>query len=164
MTQTTAVELPAKLRLRVKAHGEVLTPRRMVDQMLDLVHDDLKTGRASPIRRSSNQRRAIVTVSLRSSSGDSRKLISSISGIAGLTSLCLPLPRSMESSYWRTTIRTPKAAMPQEFLHFCASRGFTCGPHVMVGDIGRATSGARIPSRPAWPHQSPADVFENGVV
>ncbi|MGN7977551.1 hypothetical protein ACTJJ4_08260 [Microbacterium sp. 22195] len=33
-----------KSRLRVKAHGEVFTPRRMVEQMLDLVRPELETG------------------------------------------------------------------------------------------------------------------------
>lgn len=33
-----------KSRQRVKAHGEVFTPRRMVNQMLDLVQADLETG------------------------------------------------------------------------------------------------------------------------
>lgn len=33
-----------KSRERVKAHGEVFTPRRMVDQMLDLVRPELETG------------------------------------------------------------------------------------------------------------------------
>lgn len=33
-----------KSRQRVKAHGEVFTPRYMVNKMLDLVRDDLETG------------------------------------------------------------------------------------------------------------------------
>lgn len=33
-----------KSRDRVKAHGEVFTPRHMVDQMLDLVREDLEMG------------------------------------------------------------------------------------------------------------------------
>lgn len=33
-----------KSRERVKAHGEVFTPRHMVEQMLDLVRTDLETG------------------------------------------------------------------------------------------------------------------------
>lgn len=44
MTQMIAEELLVKSRLRVKVHGEVFTPRRMVDQMLDLVRDDLEGG------------------------------------------------------------------------------------------------------------------------
>ena len=44
MTQAIAEERAVKSRQRVKAHGEVFTPRRMVDQMLDLVREDLETG------------------------------------------------------------------------------------------------------------------------
>ncbi|GAA2242225.1 N-6 DNA methylase [Rarobacter faecitabidus] len=60
MTVRTAAELPhspargeqghpaperlVKSRDRVKAYGEVFTPRRMVDQMLDLVRPELETG------------------------------------------------------------------------------------------------------------------------
>ena len=33
-----------KSRHRVKAHGEVFTPRQMVNRMLDLVREDLETG------------------------------------------------------------------------------------------------------------------------
>lgn len=38
------VEDLIKSRERVKAHGEVFTPRRMVEQMLDLVRAELETG------------------------------------------------------------------------------------------------------------------------
>lgn len=38
------VEDLIKSRQRVKAHGEVFTPRRMVEQMLDLVRAELETG------------------------------------------------------------------------------------------------------------------------
>jgi hypothetical protein len=44
VTQTVAEELVVKSRHRVKAHGEVFTPRQMVDRMLDLVRDELETG------------------------------------------------------------------------------------------------------------------------
>lgn len=44
MTQMIAEERTVKSRQRVKAHGEVFTPRRMVDQMLDLVREDVETG------------------------------------------------------------------------------------------------------------------------
>lgn len=39
-----AAEQLIKSRERVKAHGEVFTPRRMVEQMLDLVKPELETG------------------------------------------------------------------------------------------------------------------------
>ncbi|BDZ48256.1 type II restriction endonuclease [Frondihabitans sucicola] len=41
VTQTIGEEMLVKSRARVKAHGEVFTPRLMVDQMLDLVSNDL---------------------------------------------------------------------------------------------------------------------------
>ena len=44
MSRTIAEERIVKSRLRVKAHGEVFTPRHMVDRMLDLVSDELETG------------------------------------------------------------------------------------------------------------------------
>lgn len=42
--QAIVKELSVKSRDRVKVHGEVFTPRYMVDQMLDLVSEDLETG------------------------------------------------------------------------------------------------------------------------
>jgi hypothetical protein len=42
--RTIGEERIVKSRLRVKAHGEVFTPRHMVDQMLDLVRDELEVG------------------------------------------------------------------------------------------------------------------------
>ncbi|WP_022888174.1 hypothetical protein [Agromyces italicus] len=44
MTQTITEELMVKSRHRVKAYGEVFTPRHMVNRMLDLVHEELETG------------------------------------------------------------------------------------------------------------------------
>jgi hypothetical protein len=40
----TIIEELVKSRRRVKAYGEVFTPRHMVDQMLDLVRVELETG------------------------------------------------------------------------------------------------------------------------
>lgn len=44
MTSLATEERLIKSRHRVKAHGEVFTPRCMVDQMLDLVSPELETG------------------------------------------------------------------------------------------------------------------------
>ncbi len=44
MTSLTTEERLIKSRHRVKAHGEVFTPRHMVNQMLDLVRFELETG------------------------------------------------------------------------------------------------------------------------
>ncbi|RKR89930.1 hypothetical protein BDK92_4291 [Micromonospora pisi] len=164
MTQMTAVELPAKSRLRVKAHGEVFTPRRMVDQMLDLVHDDLEDGPGfvdktliEPAAGDSNCLVALLQRKLQEIDRQyqrDRWAHESLFALASIYGI-----KSLEHNH-----QDAKDTMHEDFLHFCASRGFTCGPHIMVGDVGRATSGARIPFRPTWSHQSPADVFEGGVV
>lgn len=44
MTQTIAEGQVVKSQQRVKAYGEVFTPRHMVNRMLDLVHEELETG------------------------------------------------------------------------------------------------------------------------
>lgn len=44
MTLAIDEEQLVKSRQRVKAHGEVFTPRHMVEQMLDLVREELETG------------------------------------------------------------------------------------------------------------------------
>lgn len=45
VTETIGEERVVKSRHRVKAYGEVFTPRRMVDRMLDLVREELEVGR-----------------------------------------------------------------------------------------------------------------------
>lgn len=44
VTEKIVEELVVKSRDRVKAYGEVFTPRHMVDRMLDLVRDELEAG------------------------------------------------------------------------------------------------------------------------
>lgn len=44
VTQAIVEEQLVKSRHRVKTYGEVLTPRHMVDRMLDLVREDLESG------------------------------------------------------------------------------------------------------------------------
>jgi hypothetical protein len=44
VTQTIVEEQLVKSRHRVRAYGEVFTPRHMVDRMLDLVREELETG------------------------------------------------------------------------------------------------------------------------
>ena len=44
MALTITEELVVRARHRVKAYGEVFTPRHMVRRMLDLVRDELETG------------------------------------------------------------------------------------------------------------------------
>jgi hypothetical protein len=42
--ETVVEELVVKSRHRIKTYGEVFTPSHMVNQMLDLVHEELETG------------------------------------------------------------------------------------------------------------------------
>jgi hypothetical protein len=44
LAQTIVEEQLVKSRRRVRAYGEVFTPRHMVDRMLDLVSEELETG------------------------------------------------------------------------------------------------------------------------
>src|SRR3954447_313011 len=44
MTPAIAEDQVVKSRHRVKTYGEVLTPRHMVDRMLDLVREELESG------------------------------------------------------------------------------------------------------------------------
>ncbi|MBV9293653.1 MAG: hypothetical protein JO222_14500, partial [Frankiales bacterium] len=44
MTLTIIEDLVVKSRHRVKAYGEVFTPRHMVNRMLDLVREELEAG------------------------------------------------------------------------------------------------------------------------
>lgn len=44
VTEEIVEELVVRSRDRVKAYGEVFTPRHMVDRMLDLVRDELEAG------------------------------------------------------------------------------------------------------------------------
>jgi hypothetical protein len=45
VTETIVEELVVKSRHRVKTYGEVFTPSHMVNRMLDLVREELETGR-----------------------------------------------------------------------------------------------------------------------
>lgn len=44
VTPTTIEDQFVKSRHRIKAYGEVFTPRHMIDRMLDLVREELETG------------------------------------------------------------------------------------------------------------------------
>lgn len=137
MTQTTAEELLVKSRLRVKAHGEVFTPRRMVDQMLDLVRDDLEAGPGfvdktflEPAAGDGNFLVAILQRKLQAIERQYRRdrwPHESLFALASIYGIEL-----LEDNH-----QDAKAAMLQEFLHFHASRGITCGPHT---DLMRAAT------------------------
>ncbi|SES19539.1 hypothetical protein [Lentzea albida] len=135
MTQTTAEELLVKSRLRVKAHGEVFTPRRMVDQMLDLVRDDLEVGAGF-----------VDKTFLEPAAGDGNFLVAILHRkLQAIERQYQPDRWAHESLFALASIygiellednhQDAKAAMLQEFLHFHTSRGITCDPHT---DLMRA--------------------------
>ncbi|GAA3510554.1 hypothetical protein [Georgenia daeguensis] len=128
MTQTIAEELLVKSRRRVKAHGEVFTPRRMVDQMLDLVRDDLEAGPGF-----------VDKTFLEPAAGDGNFLI------AILQRKLQAIERQYQPDLWadqslfalasiygiellEDNHQDAKAAMLEEFLRFHAGHDVPCGP------------------------------------
>jgi len=126
VTQTIAEELLVKSRLRVKAHGEVFTARRMVDQMLDLVRDDLEIGPDF-----------VDKTFLEPAAGDGNFLI------AILERKLLAIEKQYRPELWpdeslfalasiygiellEDNHQDAKAAMLEEFLRFHASHGVSC--------------------------------------
>jgi hypothetical protein len=128
VTQTIAEELLVKSRLRVKAHGEVFTPRRMVDQMLDLVSEELESGPGfvdrtvlEPAAGDGNFLVAIVQRKLRaivSHFGRRRWADESLFALASIYGIEL-----LEDNH-----QDAKAAMLDVFLAFHTSHGNPCGP------------------------------------
>lgn len=128
MTQTIAEEQVVKSRHRVKAYGEVLTPRYMVDRMLDLVREELETGPdfvdktfLEPAAGDGNFLAAILHRKLRAIEkryepefwpDESLFALASIYGI-----------ELLEDNH-----RDAKEAMLAEFLRFLASHDVRCGP------------------------------------
>ena len=128
MTQTIAEELLVKSRLRVKAHGEVFTPRRMVDQMLDLVSDDVETGTGF-----------VDKTFLEPAAGDGNFLVAILE--RKLRGIERQLPRELwadESLFALASIygiellednhQDAKATMLAQFLAFHTRHGIACGP------------------------------------
>lgn len=95
-----------KSRHRVKIYGEVFTPRYMVNRMLDLVREELETGRdfvdktfLEPAAGDGNFLVAILRRKLRA--------IEKRYPVEEWSEESLPhWPRSTASSCWRTTTRT----------------------------------------------------------
>lgn len=137
MTQTIDEELLVKSRHRVKAHGEVFTPRRMVDQMLDLVSEDLETGPGfvdktvlEPAAGDGNFLVAILQRKLRAIDVQYRPqrwADESLFALASIYGIEL-----LEDNH-----QDAKAAMLEEFVRFHASHGAPCGPDT---DLVRAAS------------------------
>ena len=128
MTQTITEELLVKSKLRVKAHGEVFTPRRMVDQMLDLVRDDLETGPEfvdktflEPAAGDGNFLVAILQRKLRAIERQFDRGLWADESLFALASIYgIEL---LEDNH-----QDAKTAMLEEFLRFHASHDASCGP------------------------------------
>lgn len=127
MMQTIAEEQLVKSRNRVKAYGEVFTPRPMVNRMLDLVRNELETGPdfvdktvLEPAAGDGNFLVAILHRKLRAIEkryqpkfwpDESLFAVASIYGI-----------ELLEDNH-----REAKEAMVAEFLRFHANHGIPCG-------------------------------------
>lgn len=133
MTQTIGEEMLVKSRARVKAHGEVFTPRRMVDQMLDLVSDDLASVDKTFLEPAAGDgnflvailQRKLQAIETRISPGLwARESLFALASIYGIELL--------EDNH-----QDAKVAMVEEFARFHASHGTLCGPDT---DLMRAAT------------------------
>jgi hypothetical protein len=128
VTQTIAEEQVVKSQHRVKAYGEVLTPRHMVNRMLDLVHEELETGPhfvdktfLEPAAGDGNFLVAILHRKLRAIEKRYRPRVwpdESLFALASIYGIEL-----LEDNH-----RDAQDAMLAEFLRFHASHGVSCGP------------------------------------
>lgn len=136
-TREIAKEKAVRSRDRVKAHGEVLTPRELVNRMLDLVCEELETGPAfvdktflEPAAGDGNFLVAILQRKLRAIEKrfppeewpeDSLFALASIYGI-----------ELLEDNHLDA-----KQVMLAEFVRFHAEHGTPCGPDA---DLRRAAT------------------------
>jgi hypothetical protein len=128
VTQTIADEQCVKSRHRVKAYGEVFTPRHMVNQMLNLVREELETGP-----------HFVDKTFLEPAAGDGNFLV------AILQRKLRAIEKRYQAKFWpdeslfalasiygiellEDNHRDAKEAMLAEFLRFHASHDVPCGP------------------------------------
>lgn len=120
-------EQVVKSRLRVKAYGEVFTPRHMVDRMLDLVSDDLETGPGF-----------VDKTFLEPAAGDGNFLVAILHRKVSAIEKRLPLEHWPEASLFalasiygiellKDNHQDAKKAMLAEFVHFHQAHGVPCG-------------------------------------
>lgn len=126
--QTIVEEQLVKSRHRVKSYGEVFTPRRMVDRMLDLVAEELENGPdfvdktfLEPAAGHGNFLVVILHRKLRAI--EKRYPVeawpeASLFALASIYGIEL-----LEDNY-----RDATEAMLSEFLHFHEEHGVPCGP------------------------------------
>lgn len=137
MTQTITEELMVKSRHRVKAYGEVFTPRHMVNRMLDLVREELETGTDF-----------VDKTFLEPAAGDGNFLIAILHRkLRAIEKRCQPESWPNESLFALASIygiellednhEDAKAAMLAEFSRFHARHDIPCGPDT---DLMRAAS------------------------
>jgi hypothetical protein len=137
MTQTIAEEQVVKSRYRVKSHGEVFTPRHMVNRMLDLVREELEAGPhfvdktfLEPAAGHGNFLVAILHRKLRAIEKRYQSKFwpdESLFAVASIYGIEL-----LEDNH-----RDAKEAMLAEFLRFHASHDVPCGPRT---DLRRAAT------------------------
>lgn len=130
MTVTPAIaeEQVVKSRNRVKTYGEVLTPRYMVDRMLDLVREQLETGPTF-----------VDTTFLEPAAGDGNFLVAILHRKLRAIEEKYPFEKWPEASLFALASiygiellednhRDAKEAMLTEFSHFHDAHGVPCGP------------------------------------
>lgn len=128
MTQTIVQELVVRSRLRVKTYGEVLTPRHMVDRMLDLVREELEAGPDF-----------VDKTFLEPAAGDGNFLVAILHRKLRAVQLRYPLEEWPEASLFALASiygiellednhRDAKAVMLAEFLRFHEEHEIPCGP------------------------------------
>ena len=128
VAQTIGEEQLVKSRHRVRAYGEVFTPRHIVDRMLDLVREELETGPdfvdktfLEPAAGHGNFLVAILRRKLHAVEKNyppEEWLEASLFALASIYGIEL-----LEDNH-----RDAKAIMLAEFLHFHKEHGVPCGP------------------------------------
>lgn len=128
VTQAIVEELVVKSRHRVKTYGEVLTPRHMVDRMLDLVREELEAGPDF-----------VDKTFLEPAAGDGNFLVAILHRKLRAVQLRYPHEEWPEASLFALASiygiellednhRDAKAVMLAEFLRFHEEQQIPCGP------------------------------------
>jgi hypothetical protein len=135
VTQTIVEEQVMKSRHRVKIYGEVFTPRHMVNRMLDLVREELETGRDF-----------VDKTFLEPAAGDGNFLVAILRRKLHAIEKRYPVEEWPEESLFALASiygiellednhQDAKAIMLAEFLGFHQTHGTPCGPNT---DLRRA--------------------------
>lgn len=127
-TQTIVEEQVVKSRHRVKTYGEVFTPRRMVNRMLDLVSEELETGPDF-----------VDKTFLEPAAGDGNFLVAILHRKLHAVEKGYPAEEWLEASLFALASiygiellednhRDAEQALLAEFLRFHEEHGVPCGP------------------------------------